>query len=281
MLYALFGPNHRWLLVIFFALLLCPLAPTVLQAQSDDSGTTVPGGTIPTENQLFLPLIASRQQPTRIFDRIPIAGAPLDRPAALHPDVNLSIRSYISTTGELGLININGDTDSAAPQLIGIFDPPRLPSFTALYQVYDWNWACGGDGCRGAAITWPEVSLLAVATTPGEMLHIPTRGPEIHGGGYIAMVLYAEATRITLAYTRDDTAALGYVVHLEDIAVDPALLALYNETNTAGRRELPALHNSEPFATAPGTSIKLAIRDTGSFMDPRSRKDWWMGFVRQ
>lgn len=29
--------------------------------------------------------------------------------------------------------------------------------------------------------------------------------------------------------------------------------------------------------TAIGNELGVAIRDTGSLMDPRSRKDWWQG----
>jgi hypothetical protein len=265
------------------------LVPASIQARDDDPGT-IPDGTIPGNTLLFLPVIARPEPvtvpppeptPAPVFDLIPVVGRPVDRPAATHPDLNLAIRSYANTTGTLGLVNINGETDSNAPQLIGIFQPPRLPTFTALHQVYDWDWSCSDTGCRGQPLTAPAVSLLAVATTPGEALHIPMRSPNIYGGGYKALVLYAEATRITLAYTREDTAAIGYIVHLEEILVAPTLLALYNESNTAGRSQLPALRHSEPFATAPGTTIKIAIRDTGSFMDPRSRKDWWVGFVSQ
>ena len=68
------------------------------------------------------------------------------------------------------------------------------------------------------------------------------------------------------------------MVHIEDVAVDPALLDLYNQLNAAGRAKLPALHNGETLGVATGATIKVAIRDSGSFLDPRSRKDWWIGY---
>ncbi|MEZ4680618.1 MAG: hypothetical protein R2932_41020 [Caldilineaceae bacterium] len=266
--------------------------PAAIWAQDDDNPGTIPNGTIPGDRLLYLPIVARQAAvdspsptppatPEPAFNAIPIAGAPSDRPAAEHPDLNLAIRSYVSTSGELTLVNNDGPTDTNAPQMNAIFQPARLPTFTALYQVHDWDWACGATGCRRDPLQTPPVTLVAMATTPGEALHIPSRGPQIYAGGYKALVLYADATRITLAYTRDDTAAVGYIVHMEDIRVMSTLLTLYQEKDAAGRHELPALHNDEPFATAAGASIKLAIRDTGSFMDPRSRKDWWVGFVSQ
>jgi len=38
---------------------------------------------------------------------------------------------------------------------------------------------------------------------------------------------------------------------------------------------LPALRNNQALGQALGFEIKVAIRDAGSFMDPRSQKDWW------
>lgn len=254
--------------------------PIGLSAPAEGSSNgTLPPGTIPNQ-ALYLPLISVNSQMinNRVFDAIPVMGPPVDHPAAINGDLNLALRGYISITTALTLVDINGDVDLDAPQLIGLFSPPRLPKFTGAYQVYDWNWGCGPHGCRGGVLTEPESTLLEVTTTPGEPLFIPTRNAEILGGGYKVLVLYAEAHRITLTYTRQDTPAIGYIVQLEDITVDPALVALYDQLDAAGRSKLPALHQNESFGFASGASIKLAIRDTGSFLDPRSRKDWWFGF---
>lgn len=244
-------------------------------SQANDG--TVPPGTIPGSVALYLPLVSTNIVLTNPinFNAIPVQGPPVDHPAVINGDLNLSLRGYISTTGALALVDINGPVDADAPQLDGVFNPPRLPLFTAVYRVNDWNWGCGPDGCRGTPIPEPEVTLLEMAVTPGEPIHIPTRNVSIYSGDFKALVLYAEAQRITFVYTREDTPAMGYVVHIEDVVVDPALVALYNQLNTAGRAKLPALHNGETLGVAAGNTLKVAIRDSGSFMDPRSRKDWW------
>jgi hypothetical protein len=105
---------------------------------------------------------------------------------------------------------------------------------------------------------------------------LPVAGYDI-GGGYGALVLYAEPRRLTLKYTGEDNVVAGYTIHLENVCVDENLLALYEQMNAAGRTELPALFPGQPLGRAPGTEIDVAIRDTGSFLDPRSRKDWWQG----
>jgi hypothetical protein len=123
-----------------------------------------------------------------------------------------------------------------------------------------------------------------MGTTPGETLHLPGRGPDIYQGVYHALVLYASDVRITWTYTRYGfitTPSGGYGVHVENVCVDPNLVALYNQANAAGRGNLPALRGGQAFGRARSGEILAAIRDTGSFMDPRSRKDWWQGRAAQ
>jgi len=213
------------------------------------------------------------------YETIPVAQqSPDGRPAALHGDLNLALRGYTATSATLGLIDYGGATDSNAPQLAGIFSDRRLPGFASAHRVYDWDWVCSADGCRGAPISYPPVTLLGLQTRLGEFLSIPSRAPEIYGGGYKALVLYAEPTRITLVYTRNDHVKAGYTVHLEGVSVDSDLLALYRQADAAGRSSLPALRNDQPLGMAQGYEIRVAIRDNGTFLDPRSRKDWWQGY---
>jgi hypothetical protein len=192
---------------------------------------------------------------------------------AQHPDVNLAVRGYVPTTAALGLVDYAGDVDPNAPQLHTLFGDRRTPIFKAAYRVYQWDWACN---CRGGPIGKWDVTLLGMRTAPGEIVHLPAAGYDV-GGGYGALVLYAEPTRLTLKYTREDNVVAGYTLHLENICVDPNLLALYRRLNAAGRSELPALWPGQPIGRAAGSEIDAAIRDSGAFLDPRSRKDWWQG----
>jgi len=113
-----------------------------------------------------------------------------------------------------------------------------------------------------------------MGVTPGEVLRLPDSGYDI-GSGYEALVLYATKERITLKYTREDNVVSGYTLHVENVCVEPSLLALYQAWNDAGRGRLPALRGGQPLGRAQGVEIGVAIRDNGAFMDPRSRWDWW------
>ncbi len=235
--------------------------------------------------QIYLPVIFRPECPatsSASFDLIPIDGAAANRPDYLHADLNLSLRGYSSVNETLALVDYNGGVDSNAPQLAGLFEPNNFPGISTVYRVNHWNWDCGQPDCSGLPITDPVVTLAGFVTTAGQAIYIPERNPEIYGGGYKVMVLYAAEGRITLGYTRQDTVADGYAVHIEDVCVDPNLLALYRaQTDADGWHvtgQLPALRNNQALGTASNTQIKVAIRDRGTFMDPRSRKDWWQGY---
>ena len=204
-----------------------------------------------------------------------IASEPTDRPADAHPDLNLAIRGWSPTAAEMSLVRYDGPTDTLAPQLDALFMPDRLPQFSHGYRVNHWYWGCD---CRGDPVTDWDVTLLAVTTTPGERLRVPDSGYDI-GGGYEVMVLYAAQNRLTLKYSAEDNVVQGYTIHLEGVCVAPDLLALYREMDGSGRERLPALQGRQPFGRAPGDEIRIAIRDNGSFLDPRSEKDWWKEYV--
>ncbi len=203
-------------------------------------------------------------------------SAPTNRPAEAHPDLNLALRGYISTTADLRLVDVDNPTDASAPQLAGLFGDNRTGVFSAAYQVNDWDWTLDR---RSTSIVVPPVTLAGLVVSPGEIIRVPAAGYDLGRSalGYQVMVLYASTTRITLKYTREDNVVYGYTLHLENICVEPSLLALYQATNAAGRVRLPALYAFQGVGQAMDTELRVAIRDTGAFMDPRARPDWWQG----
>jgi hypothetical protein len=281
--------HNRWLMPTLGAIFFLALLSLLMVGRAEGSTwleTAVPGGTVlPVTPTLHLPVIyqaepALPSQPVRSYGAVPIHPNLPHCPHGAPPDVDLEIRSWVPYPAYLGLVGYGGETDPDAPQIAGMFAPPRVPAMTAVSQVYDWNWSCNPPaGCRGGPITAPyDVTLLSVAATRGEPLHIPSRGADILDGVFRATVLYADETGITLAYTRDDSPACGYVVHLEEVAINPGLVDLYRRLDSAGREKLPALRNDEVLGVATGADVAIAVRDRGMFMDPRSCKDWWRDF---
>ena len=207
------------------------------------------------------------------YGTLPIVGSPTDRVPAEHGDLNLALRGFSPTDAVAGLIDMSGPTDKRAPQLAELFADTRTGVFSGVYRVNHWDW---GSNSRGGPITDFEVTLAGFQVEPGETIHVPGAGYDI-GQGYQVLVLYADQDRITLKYTGEDTAATGYAIHVEGICPEPRLMALYEQMNGARRGHLPALRPKQPFGRARGNEIQVAIRDTGRFMDPRTRKDWWRG----
>jgi len=244
----------------------------VAQAQTGTAGA-VRGSSRITYYQ-YLPIILKPPCgpiPHQSYGSLTTEGPPTDRPAEVHADLNLSLRGYERTDAYKGLVEYGRD-DPQAPQLRGLFADHRIPTFSNVYRVYNWDW---GTNSRGVLIPSPPVTLLGLAATPCEIVRVPRSGYTI-GSGYEVLVLYAHPDRITLKYTREDNVVYGYTLHLENICVDPNLVAFYQSWNAASRGQLPALRPGQAFGRVCGSELRIAIRDCGSFMDPRSRGDWWV-----
>jgi hypothetical protein len=210
----------------------------------------------------------------------PIPGAKYDttsvtpetKSPATQGDTNLLLRKWQPAAGQTAAqIDINGPTDTLAPRLYTLFTDDRMPTFSGVYQVQGWDWGCN---CAVPYMTAPPVSMAGYAMAPAEIVELPASGYDI-GGGNQAMVLYATTETITLKYTHEDDVVHGYTIHLASVCVEPALKALYDQCHAAGRTSLPVLRGNQPLGRVRGAELLVTIRDTGSWMDPRSRKDWY------
>jgi hypothetical protein len=205
------------------------------------------------------------------------------RPAWNHADKNLTLRGYSSTNASRVLIDHGSDDPNQPPQLATLFNPNRVPTFSSAHRANTWNWSPSPNpGSRGGPITdWP-VTVLGLRTTQGEALRVPASAYDI-GGGMEVIVLFADADSVALKYTRDDSVGPnGYTLHVDNICTDPNLLALYNAhdggaryVHGSGSYNLPNLPAGHTFGTARGTEIRVAVVDSGAFMDPRSCNEWW------
>jgi hypothetical protein len=208
------------------------------------------------------------------------------RLASQHADKNINLRGYTSTSGNTGFVNYGSDDPTQPPQLATLFNPNRVPA-SSLYRINNWNWAPSPSaGTPGGPVTIPPVTVIGMQTTTGEALRAPTSGYDI-GGGMEVIVIYADADTIALQYGRTDSAASGYTVHVDNICTDPNLLNLYNSLDGGARYvykgtpdttpdyNLPNLPAGQVFGTARGTQVRVAIVDSGAYMDPRSCNEWW------
>jgi hypothetical protein len=204
------------------------------------------------------------------YDTLPISGPPTDRPAAEHPDLNVKLRGWAPAdpSESRDFVDYGGDTDTLSPKLYSIYADDAFPGFGDLFVVGCW------DGIAVCTEGGYPVHIAGLLTDPGEVIEMPTSGYDI-GDGFAAMVLYADEDSITLKLTREDNVVYGYTIHMVGLCVEPDLLALYRSMDAAGRESLPVLRGNQPLGRAGGSQVLVAIRDTGAFMDPRSRKDWW------
>jgi hypothetical protein len=168
-------------------------------------------------SHLYLPLIVKLPSgcqpiPGVQYGTLDPDGAATDRPAGQHADLDLALRGYEVTGAYPGLADYDGGADDPkAPQLYTLFADRRLPVFTTVYRVYEWDWNCN---CRGGLLTDRDVTLVSLGVAPGEVLYLPDSGYDI-GNGYEALVLHAAEDRITLKYTLDDNVVIGYTIHFD------------------------------------------------------------------
>lgn len=198
----------------------------------------------------------------------------------LRPDLNIDLLNPVLISGYLGLNDFwGGETDSKAPQFSTLVAGNPTPVVTSLYQLHYWDWANNQPGVLvprppNLGSQYDFATLVGFSTQPGQAILVPNSGYDI-GQGNEVMVLFATENSLTLKYTGDDNVFVGYTLYLNNIRVDPQLLAYYNQLNAAGRNELPVLMAGMKIGEAFSSEILVAIRDTGSFMDPRWIYAWW------
>lgn len=209
------------------------------------------------------------------------------RPAYNHADKNIALRGYVpnnSSSLNRGLVDYGSDDPAGPPQFATLFSPHQVPPFSVFYQIRGWDWSPSPDpGRRTGPVSFPEVTALGLDVAPGTSLHVPSSGYDI-GGGMEVLVLFADEDTVTLQYTREDSAAQGYTLHIDNICTDPNLLSLYNTLDRPnGPRyeypssgyNLPTMPAGQQFGTSSGQEVVIAVADTGTFQDPRSCNDWW------
>ncbi len=196
----------------------------------------------------------------------------------------IAVRGYSPVTDSHGnaYFDFYHDLDAGRPQLNNLLQGsyPKdaatgLSQIAHTYNLNEWDYTNSQQGSPMTARDAP-VTMVGLATTPGQTtVHVPLSGREI-APGYQVVVAYASADSIALSY-RDDGIIRGdvngYAVQLGGLTVDPELVVAYNRAAAAGQRLMLAGDYQIGYTT--GNELLLVIRDTGSFMDPRWKNDWW------
>lgn len=194
-----------------------------------------------------------------------------NNPPEQNAEINMLLRGYEEINEKTALVDYGGDTDPVMPPSLGtIF--PSVPAIVKTYRVHKWDYA-NNRKSPDLESHWP-VNLIGITTTPGETLVGPRAGREI-GGGNVLMLLFATPTYATFVHARGENPQDGYFIHIDNFCLDPNLLAAYQKENSAGRDSLPVIRPGQVFGYGNGSDVRIAIRDSGDWMDPRARKDWW------
>lgn len=192
-----------------------------------------------------------------------------DIPAVQDADIKLSVRGWIDSPEPRTLLdNIGGDNDRGrGPQLNTIMED-STPNITGVFQV---NYPDGTPIVKDERSNW-GVTLMELGT--GSDILAPKIGYDI-GGGFNYTVLYADNNELTLKATLEDSAAYGYTLHFVDLNVKQEIVDAYVANEKDRENSLVAMPCGFKIGTAKDSKFKVAVADTGTFMDPRVRKDWW------
>jgi hypothetical protein len=257
-------------------LFLALLAPPTVIATRQTSGEAATGvRSTATTSYVYLP--ALHKSGCEPIPGVSYGAVSPDPVVGIDPQndyhINLALRGYTPVDELKAIFDIGTGIEPNAPQFRYLFADVRTPAISTVYALYKWdsNCNCPSEGI----VTSPAVSIVGLATVPGEIIHLPDSGYEI-SPGYDAMVLYASETRLVAKYTREDDIVGGYTLYLENLCVEPSLLVLYRSLNAAGRQQLPALTGRQPVGRALGREIGVSIRDAGQTQDPRARNSWWL-----
>jgi hypothetical protein len=235
------------------------IAPETPQAAAEAGSEAATGSEGSAES-------AAASTSTNRYDLIPIEGGRESRPPAEHADLNLKLREPQPADFEATLVDISGSgIDPEAPNLAAIFEP----DFAGTYAVHDWDWGCN---CKGSLMDDGSAVVVGIKTNPGEPLFIPQNERDIYEGKYHAVVLYASEDQVTMQYARAGSVVNGYTVHYLGLQTDPNLVALFQESEGS---ELPGLTLDTPIGVAAGDELIVSMRDNGTFLDTRSKRDWW------
>jgi len=231
-------------------------------SESDSAQTSLDNSATADQAQAFVPPKTSSNS----YELIPIKGDRESRPPDEHADLNLKLREPVPSQIDPGLVEISGSgIDPDAIKLSGVFEPEDI---IGTYAIHDWDWA---SNTTGNLLPEDQAVLLELQTTPGEPLFIPKKKQDIYGGDYYATVLYASEDSLTFIYDNVGNVTTGYTVHYVGLHTDPNLLKLFRESKGG---ELPGLTLDTPVGLA-SDKLLVAVRDKGTFMDARSKKDWW------
>jgi hypothetical protein len=186
------------------------------------------------------------------------------------PNVNPNLHQFDASWGDghgLNYYDANHPLDPKRPCFRYLFSETPSPNLPPLSQTYKINEIPGIDH----ASSWEGAN--AISFNVNSTVYLPPSGYFIDQAGHQASILYLDDNSITVSYTASGTIAIGYVITIHRINVNPELKRLYNEFKT--REKYVAIGALQVLGTAnPGTIFYL--RDTGAILDLRWQDDWWV-----
>jgi hypothetical protein len=191
----------------------------------------------------------------------------IDYSSAKDPNVNPNLHTFDPSWDDgRGYYDANHPLDPRRPCFTYLFNKNSSPTLPPLAQTYKINEIPGID----FASSWSGAN--AVSFGVQSQVYLPPSGYHIDQAGHQASILYLDNNSITVSYTASGTIAIGYVITIHRLQVNPELIRLYQEYQSRGK--LVAIGALQLLGTASNNTI-FYLRDTGAILDLRWKDDWW------
>ncbi len=202
----------------------------------------------------------------------------LQPPYEENPELNLRLRGWGEVNESTDLQSRHGNNYGLdpimPPQYSSLYNGP-VPQIAKTYVVYAWDFVNKKSLAPEVSTPNFKVHMIGLSATNGQALYGLKAGKTIDGTN-VFLVLYATKNEIVFTHSDEDNIEDGYLYYFEDICVDPNLLTEYkNDSSEERRGHLPVIKTGQIFGYAANTDPKTSVRDTGSFVDPRAKEDWW------
>lgn len=193
------------------------------------------------------------------------------------PDVNINLRGYVAVDESTELQSRHGNNygldDKMPPQISSLYGG-AFPQIIKTYRVYEWDFNNNRSLAPQTASPNFSVHMIGLSASKGQSLLGLRAGRSIDGTN-VFMVLYATKNYILFTHSNGDNLFDGYLYYFLGLCVDSNLLAAYNSDAGGGRAQLPVIGTGQVFGYGGSEDVKVVIRDTMSFVDPRAKEDWW------
>jgi hypothetical protein len=285
------GEVGTLVVVVFLVLIVAStlVTTTLNQSEMDQRSEASQSNTCPFNSGVEIPLGQTESNTSNMENRWPINDHPHE-----YDILGQDYFSLEAKTNDTSILNLSykdsGNVDAKMNGFMGSmfsYKPNKVQAYDVYYESVESR-----DDSRKKG----NAPVLAIPTEIEANVKVPTTEYDI-GGGYEAMVVFAESDRVTLHIGRHEyfvgskenncnggRCSGGYWIYVKGICVDQKILDAYNNVKRIQEQanadknpiQLPMVKPGHTLGKATGNSVIVGVRDNGPFIST-SKPEYWTG----